>query len=156
MGYYPVNPYSVIAEASNVRGGQNPPFTRDDFFKFYNQFMGQGLPDFVLDQFILMADSVVKESRWHTQWQFGMALYIAHFSALYLQTLGGDDPTAKQVIAAAQAKGLQTSKSVGSVSVSYSFEGLDVKGWENMKSTQFGRQFIGMAKLLGKAPMYVW
>lgn len=157
--FYPINPYQLMSEASNVRGGDNPPFTKDDFCygaePFFKGFAGL-LPDHILDQFIAMAHSVVKESRWHEQWRFGMALYVAHMATLYIQSTTCDDATANQVISAAQAKGLQTSKSVGSVSVSYSFDGLTTEGWEGFQSTQYGRQFAAFAKLLGKAGMYVW
>lgn len=156
-GYFPINPVSLIAGAANVKGGDNPSFTLTDFLAFYPQFTGN-IDEAILSQFIAMANAVVQECRWHEQWKFGMCLFVAHFATLYLQTLGGGNPTAKQVIGAAQARGLQTSKSVGGVSVSYDFSTIagDLQGWAMWKSTQYGLQFANMAKLLGKAGMYVW
>ncbi len=158
--FYPqINVAALEAEASNVRGGENPPFTKDDFCygdqAFFPHFKGL-VEDYMLDQFILMANSVVQEARWHEHWKFGMALYVAHMATLYLETMTQNpNPSASQVINAAKAKGLQTSKSVGSLSVSYSFEGLNTNGWQDWQTTKFGRQFVQIAKFLAKAGMYV-
>lgn len=153
-----VDPSGLIANASNVRDGENPSFTTDTFYGIFPQFQGTMTNIPVLEQFIAMANACVKESRWHDSWKYGTALFVAHFTTLYLQTMTGTNPTAGQVIAAAQAKGLQTSKSVGDVSVSYDFSsiGEDLNGWAAWKTTEYGLQFATMGKLLGKGGMYVY
>lgn len=154
---YPLNiANSIIANASNIPQGTNPAFTEDDFFSFYPQFQSK-VDSPILAQFIAMADACVPQDRWKALWNFGMCNFIAHFVTLYLQMATGCS-TAAQVISTAQARGLQTSKSVGDVSVSYDFSQTlgDIEGWATFKQTQYGLQYLSMARLLGKAGVYVW
>ena len=151
--------FNIQANASNVKDGTNPPFVLSDFTGFYPQFGGlQELPDLILEQFIGLANAYINIDRWKNSWKLGMCLFVAHFSTLYLQTFADANATANQVMAAAQAKGLITSKSVGDVSVSYDFSsavnGLD--GWANWTSTAFGIQLASLAKILGKGNMWVF
>lgn len=153
-----VDPSGLIANAANVKGGENPAFDTEKFYTYFPQFQGTMTNAPVLNQFIAMATACVKITRWYDSWEYGMALFVAHFVTLYLQTMTGDNPTASQVIGAAQAKGLQTSKSVGDVSVSYDFSHIaeDLKGWAAWTTTEYGLQFATMAKMLGKGGMYVY
>lgn len=151
--------FNIQADASNVKDGTNPPFLLTDFKKFYPQFSElPELPDLILEQFIGMANAYINIDRWKSTWTLGMCLFVAHFSTLYLQTFAEPNAAANQVMSAAQAKGLITSKSVGDVSVSYDFSsavnGLD--GWANWTSTAFGIQLASFAKILGKGNMYVY
>lgn len=149
---------SFIAAAANLSTGDNPPYAKADFLAFYPQFTDK-VPDVALDQYILAANACVLESRWHESWPVGMANYIAHFATLYLQmAVGGASSTASQVVSSAQVRGVQSSKSVGDVSVSYDFTYTagNIQGWAGWKQTQYGLQFASMARLLGKAGVYVW
>lgn len=156
---YPQNiALNLISNAANIADGENPAFTRADFIAFYPQFTGK-VSDGILDQFVAMANAVVLQARWHDMWNFGMCLFIAHFVTLYLQTLsGGVSATASQVIESAKAKGLQTSKSVGDLSVGYDYSAIltDINGWPMWRTTEYGLQFMQYARLLGKGGMYVW
>lgn len=157
-GYPTAAANAWIAEASNVKLTTNPPYTAEMFQEDFNQFTGL-LPPSILTQFIAMATNTVLQARWHDSWRYGMGLFIAHFATLYLQTMGGtESPNASQVISAAQARGLQTSKSVGDVSVSYDFSSIakDLEGWASFTTTQFGQQYATLASMMGKAGMYVW
>lgn len=147
----------IIGAAANIKTGSNPSYTYADFIAFYPQFTDV-IDPVIVEQFISMANVTVLKDRWHESWQFGMALFIAHFSTLYLQAQTGDNPTAAQVVAAAQARGLQTSKSVGDVSVSYDFSHIvnDLSGWAYWKSTSYGVQFATMARMFAKAGSYIW
>jgi len=141
--------------AGNIPQQDNPPFTRADFFSFYPQFNGN-INNAIVDQFIEMATNSVLEVRWHSNWKYGMCLFIAHFSSLYMRSLGGPDPTASAVMDAARTRGLVTSEAAGDLSIGYdnSLIAGDLKGWANWKSTSFGVQFATMARMLGKAGMY--
>lgn len=154
LGQAPV----TIGAASNILTGTNPAYTRADFLAWYPQFTGN-ISDAMLDQFIAMADATVQQARWNELWSHGMANYIAHFATLYIEAVGGGDgSTASQVIKSAQAAGLQTSKSVGDVSVSYDFSNSlkGIESWGQWTTTKFGQQFASMAKILTKAGSYVW
>jgi hypothetical protein len=163
---------SLIAAASNLRSGDNPPYELDDFYALYPAYKprespadnpGEILVTYLVDpviiaMYISLADAVVKEARWRKRWKFAMSLFIAHFLTLYLQSLADANSSAAQVVAAGQTRGLMSSKSVGDVSVSYDFstiaQGLD--GWAAWNLTTFGVQYATLARMVGKGGMYVW
>lgn len=156
----------IIANASNIRSGENPAYTLEDFYALYPAYAPRGTePDttylvdpVIMQMYLDMANAVVQESRWRKQWKIAMGLFVAHFLTLWLQSTAGANASAAQVIAAGQAKGLMSSKSVGDVSVSYDFatitQGLD--GWAGWNLTTFGTQYATLAKIVGKGGMYVW
>ena len=68
------------------------------------------------------------------------------------------DSGAVGVIKAAETKGLVASKSVDGVSVSYDFSTAlsDLDGWADWKTTEYGIQFVTLAKNFMRGGMYVW
>lgn len=155
-GFAAYNPSVIIGAAANIAPAGNPVFAIETFLQFYPQFTQ--LPPFVVQQFIGMANNFVLQSRWNDEWTFGMCLFIGHFCTLYLQSLTAPDATGGQVIAAAQTRGLQTSKGAGDLSVSYDYGELtqDLNGWGMFKSTTYGAQFATLAKSLTKGNVYIW
>lgn len=158
----PYNPnavaFALASNASNVKAQfSNQAYTADQFLEFYPQFVGL-LPDPVLSLFITMADKTVQQVRWHENWPFGMANFIAHYATLWLQTTAGCPPTANTVIAGGTAAGLASSKSVGDVSVSYDFGSINesLAGWGDFTLTKYGQQFASMARLYGLAGSYIF
>lgn len=164
---------SIIAAASNLRTGDNPPYTITDFYTLYPAYGPRETPPeppateskttylidpSIVEMYIGLADSVVKESRWRKMWKLAMGLFVAHFLTLYLQSMTGENSKAAKVVAAGQTRGLMSSKSVGDVSVSYDYsaiaQGLD--GWAAWNLTTFGQQYATLAKMVGKGGMYVW
>lgn len=143
--------------ASNIVTGENPAYTTAMFLADFPQFTNN-ISNTMLQNFIDMANATVLQKRWHENWRYGMGLFIAHFSTLYLQTLNGPNPTAAQVIAAAQTRGLLSSKAVGDVSAGYDFATAmqGISGWGAFKTTQYGFQFLTLARMLGKAGSYVY
>lgn len=171
-----LNVKQIIATASNVKVGENPPFSLDDFYKIYPQF--QSLTEIsqdVKDMYLSFANECVRQTRWNIfkleclysvlniivarmiKCNRLIAIY-SHFLTLHLQSYSPSNATAREVIANAQTKGLISSKSVGDVSVSYDFsqavEGLD--SWGQWKATAFGIQFANYAKLLGRGGKMIW
>lgn len=160
---------AVIADASNIKNGGNPPFVAQDFYDIYPNFESvvihetavgtEGtLPSAVLDMYIQFANDCVQYKRWKNQWKMAMSLFIAHFCTIYIQSLFPENATAQQVLAYGQAKGLISSKGVGDVSVSYDFSAAvtGVESWGQFNMTQYGIQFANMAKLVAKGGMMVW
>ena len=150
---------SYKANAANIKEGTNPPFVLQDFYSMYPQFEGLAeLPEEVITMYVDFAKASINIDRWKNSWKIGMCLFIAHFCTLYIQSFTPAGSTAQEVIAAAQAKGLVTSKSVGDVSVNYDFSsavnGLD--GWANWTSTTFGINLANLGKLLGKGNMWIF
>lgn len=162
----------IISDASNIRAGDNPAYTLDDFYLEYPVYAPRTVPPVppaidpttthlinpvILQMYIGLADACIKEARWHSSWHLAMGWFVAHFATLYLQGLADVNSTAAQVIAKGQAKGLTASKSVSDVSVSYDYNTIasDLDGWASWKSTIYGQQLATMGRLYGKGGMYV-
>ena len=158
--------FGIIAGASNIRTGDNPPYTSEDFLAVYPQFgkvdeeTGQPIiPAIVLESWVKLAHASLSKARYHDAWEVCMGLFIAHFLTLYLQTAASpEDPTGK-ILNAGLAKGLVSSKSAGDLSISYDFSivsGQEFAGWGTYKLTAFGQQFITMARIYAMGGMVVW
>ena len=156
MRYYPNDLYSLIADASNIKIGENPEYTLANFYAFYPQFENQ-VPETVIQSFINLAQANINKERWHDSWSFGMALFIAHFLTLYVKTCGTDDNPDTNLLSG-NVRGIQTSKSVDGVSISYDVSSVltELDGWGSYKLTEYGIQLLTMARLLGKGGMYVF
>jgi hypothetical protein len=154
---------NIISGASNIRAGTNPPFTVDDFKKIYPLFWSEDvkplLPDVVIEMYVDFACSIVNIARYHESWKVCVCLVVAHFLILYLRTMTAvPDPTALDVIKAAETRGLIASKSVDGVSISYDYSTAiaDLDGWAAWKTTEYGIQFITLAKVYNMGGMRVW
>lgn len=153
----------VIANASNIKTGENSPYSLQDFYSMYPQFGKDKNGNYIVPQdisqmYLELANASIKESRWHKSWKVGMSLFIAHFCTLYLQSTVNPDSGAAAVLKAGQAQGLQTSASVGDVSVSidYSTIASGIDGWAGWKLTSYGQQLAALGRLYGKGNMYVY
>jgi hypothetical protein len=151
-----------MLNASGIRTGDNPPFTLDDLYIQYKQYKPDVngnciVPQAVQQMYLNLAHACIKETRWHSSWSLAMGWFIAHFLTLYIQ--GMADPNGKEgaVLKAGQAQGLQTSVSVGDVSVStdYSIIANSVNGWAQWKLTIYGQQLMQIGRLIGIGAMYV-
>lgn len=157
--------FGIIAEASNIRCGGNPTdYTLQTFLAEYPQFAvvdetGQPIvPCVVLQAWFNLAYASISYNRYHEMWRTCMGLFIAHWLTLFLQTKTNADDPVRNIINAGLAKGVQTSKSAGDLSVSYDFSAVanDFAGWGTYKLTLFGQQFITLARLACKGGMVVW
>lgn len=163
--------FQIIANASNIRTGGNPEYTVEDFLTMYPQFgvkrkpddvddmlIEEVVPQYVINAWVKVAHASLHKNRYHDLWEIAMGLFIAHWLTLYLQSMAKPDDVAGKIINAGLAKGLQTSKSAGDLSVSYDFSAVtkDFDGWGTYKQTAFGQQFITMAKMAGMGGMVVW
>lgn len=153
----------IITGAANIRVGQNPPFTVADFKAVYPQFWDRNdvpfVPEEVLEMYVGFAYSIVNIARYHESWKVCLCLVIAHFLILYMRTMSTNpDGSAAAVIKAAETKGLVASKSVDGVSVSYDYSTAiaDLDGWADWKTTEFGIQFLTIAKVYNLGGMRVW
>ena len=157
MMYGGVDVFGIIAGASNIRTGDNPPYTSEDFLAMYPQFgkvdetTGQPvIPSVVLESWVKLAHASIKEARYHD---------IAHFLTLYLQTMASPDDPVGKILNAGLAKGMVASKSAGDLSISYDFSivsGQEFAGWGTYKLTAYGQQFITMARIYSLGGMVVW
>lgn len=164
---------SIVSKASNIRTGKNPPYALEDFFISYPAFgprrvndedtgddfqVDYLIPLEVMEMYLELAHTCVKEARWKKSWKIAIGWFIAHFLTLYLRSMTQADDSAKKVIAAGQAHGLQTSKSAGDLSISYDYSAIaqDLNGWAAWKLTSYGQQLATMGRIVGKGGMYIW
>ncbi|MFC3768367.1 DUF4054 domain-containing protein [Paenibacillus sp. GCM10012303] len=157
------NFYGLVGAASNIKRGPNPPFALTDLYDVYPQFGPDGngnyvVPVIVMQMYLDLANVSILVSRWHSYWRAAMCWFIAHFCTLYLQSVADPNGGAAGAIAAGQAKGLNTSESVGDVSVSMDYNTIaqDLDGWAAWKLTIYGQQLATIGKLVGKGGMYVY
>lgn len=155
--------FGIIASASNIRTGGNPEYTSADFLADYPQFgKVEGgvpvIPPVMIDAWVNMAHASISKARYHDSWRIAMGFYIAHWLTLYLQTAASADDPVKKIVSSGLAKGIQTSKSAGDLSVSYDFGSVtqDMNGWGTYKLTAYGLQFVTLAKLYSAGGMMVW
>lgn len=156
--------FGIIANASNIRHGDNPEYTKEDFLAMYPQFGAADdagnpqIPDVVMDAWLKMAQAAISKDRYGDMWVMAMGFFVAHWLTLYLQTAADADAPVGKIISAGLAKGLQTSKSAGDLSVSYDFSIVadDFDGWRTYKYTMFGQQLITLAKMVSMGGMCVW
>lgn len=153
----------LIGDASNIKTGSNPAFSFSEFIGVYPQF-GPGLdnaaviPQAIVETFLALADASIKEARWHASWKIAMGWFVAHFCTLYLQGMAAAGSPAAMVIESGKSAGLNTSESVGDVSVSIDYNSIaqDLDGWAAWKLTIYGQQLASMGKLIGKGGMYIY
>ena len=164
MMYGNVDVFGIIAAASNIRRGDNPPYTSADFLAVYPQFGktdeagNQVIPQTVIDAYVNFAHASLSKARYHDVWEMVMGLFIAHWLTLYLQTATSPEDPVGKIVSAGLAKGLTSSKSAGDLSISYDFSLVmgDMDGWGTYKMTAFGQQLVTIAKMYGMGGMVVW
>ena len=164
MLYGGVDVFGIIAGASNIRCGNNPPYTSADFLALYPQFGktdesgNKIIPSVVIDAYVQLAHSSLSKARYHDAWEMCMGFFVAHWLTLYLQTATSPDDPIGKIISAGLSKGVQSSKSADDLSVSYDFSLVsgDMDGWGTYKLTAFGQQLVTFAKMFSMGGMVVW
>lgn len=123
----------------------------------FSVYVAPFVPLPIINAYIALASASINQARWQEQWAFAMALFVAHYLTLWLQTQGNPATTAGQIAAAGIAKGFQTAKAVDKVSVSQeNIFGEAFADWGSYQLTSYGQQLITLAQLAGYGPMYVY
>ena len=154
-------PCAARARASGLSKAENPPYTISDFYSMYPQFSTEAaqevLPEAALEMYIAVANSICKADQWGETWTYAMGLLVAHFATLHMQGAVPTTATPAQIAASGSVQGVASSKSVGSVSVSYDvgtmLQGLDE--WGAFRLTRYGMQYATLAGGIGMAGMLV-
>jgi hypothetical protein len=163
FGYPTTNVNQVISDASNIRTGDNPSYIVADFLSAYPQFGNDSSGNPVMNTDIIqlyidLADSCIKEARWHKSWKIAMGLFIAHWCILWLRSSASVDSGKDAIVQAGQTQGIITSESVDGVSYSMDVSQVmqDLSGYGAWTTTDFGVQLATLAKIYGKGMMLVW
>lgn len=150
--------YEITEGISNIKTGDNPTFTIENFLEVYPQFglnkttNTYNISETVIQMYLDMADSRIREAKWHKSWKMGMCLFIAHYCTLYLQTIASAEDGPQAIADSGQVQGLQTSMSADGVSVGKDYSTV-IKNEDNandFNQTSFGIQFLTLSKLFGR------
>jgi hypothetical protein len=113
------------------------------------------IPPAVLQMYINLASACLQSARWCEMWPVAMALFVAHFTTLYLRSEGNVGSTAGQIAASGLTRGIMVTKSAGNVAATIEIpRGLDE--WAAYTSTEYGVQLATFAKGIGALGMYIW
>lgn len=108
----------------------------------------------VIQIYLNIAYVSLMSSRWREQWYLGMALYIAHYLTLWLETEGNPQTTAAQIVANSLQAGVTISQSADGVS-----QGIQalkaLENWAAWSLTMYGVQLTTLARVVGAGPIYV-
>lgn len=134
--------------------------TLETFLIIYPQF--NSVPQPALEMFF---DSALKlpEHVWLDRYAEGVMLYAAHKCIMYLRALAEvegltDEAARTAIVNSGNAQGRISSKSVGGVSVGMSESAnasQNAAQWGDLTETEYGLQFIGLAKVVSVGGMYV-
>lgn len=118
-----------------------------------NIYLTPFIPLIVLLMYINLASASLMQVRWRETWPLAMALFIAHFSTLWMETETGPNSTAAQVATSGLQQGIIISQAAGDVSATTQpVAGLE--DWGSMNLTQYGVQLATFAQTVGSGPVY--
>ena len=165
------NPYNIIQRAANAPKENEKIFDIDMFKALMPQFFKKEIittkngreyddfeclvPEEAVNEFIQMANDNILECRWFGKWKYACALYVAHYSTLYLQTYAPDSESIDELKDAGSMNGLMSSATLGDASISYDNSLVQkMDQWGVWGLTIYGQQLIQEAKLLGKGSTF--
>lgn len=163
FGYPTVNVNQVIANASNIRTGDNPAYTVSDFLSVYPQFgeISSGnnvVKEEIIQMYIDLANACIKESRWRNSWKIAMGFFVAHWCIVWLRTSAQPTDGTGAIAQSGQTQGIISSESVDGVSYTMDSNLLqELKDYTGWTTTEFGTQLATLNKTIyGKGMMLVW
>jgi len=112
------------------------------------------VPVQVINAYINLAGVSIQYQRWFEMWPMMMALFVAHYITMWLQSQGTNpNPTAAQLATSGLATGIKVSKAAGDVSVGIkSLDGFE--NWGTFQLTSYGMQLATLAQ--GVGPFLAW
>ena len=155
--------------ASGESGSYTAEMFQSDFPQFFRQESPENdidgkektlvclVPKIILDMFLEQTNTSVLPSRWGSLWRYAAGLYVAHFSALYLQTYAESSGNAAQAANRAAQIGMVKSATMGDTSISYdnSAVAAGTQKWGTWNATQYGAQLITMARMAGMGGVWI-
>lgn len=113
------------------------------------------VPMIILLTYVNLALASVMSSRYRETWLMAMSYFIAHYCTLWLRTESGSPSlTARQVAATGLTKGIIISRSAGDVSATSRIVS-GYEQWGAWNETEYGVQFITLARAINCGPIYV-
>lgn len=115
------------------------------------------IPIIALLTYVNLAHYCVMITRYFATWQFMMALFVAHYATLYMRTESGPNDNPSQVASSGLTKGIITTRAAGDVSAGAqaTMAANGYEDWGAWGETQYGEQFITIAKATNCGPVWV-
>ncbi len=131
------------------------PATADGDDAAANVYGAPWVPILVIQMFITLATSHLQQRRWLVTWPFAMALFIAHYMTLFMQTeTQSPNLTAAEVVTSGLQQGVIISQSAGDVSATVQpIAGFDA--WGTLNQTEYGAQLATLGQTFGAGIMYI-
>ena len=171
----PMNPMIPLFEgvkrtAANIAApGEQGNYTLDlfaaDFPEFFKREVaectGEGvytpmLPETVMQSFVDMVNRTILPDRWGSDYRLAAGLFVAHMTALRLQTFADGNSSPAAVAANAGNVGTVKTATLGDTSLSYDNAAINsgTEKWGTWNLTRYGSQLATMARMIGIAGMY--
>ena len=104
------------------------------------------------EAYLDLAAKLVDEGRWGDLYDMGLMLFTAHRLVLAKRAAVAAENTG---VAGGGQLGIQTSKSVDGVSVSYDVSSVTMDKAGHYNASSYGLQFVQMARMVGAGPIHV-
>lgn len=108
----------------------------------------------IIQLYLNIAYASLMQTRWRESWPLVMALYIAHYLTLWIETEANPQTTPGQIIANSLQAGITISQSADGVS-----QGLEalkaIENWGTWSLTQYGVQLATLGRVVGAGPIYI-
>lgn len=158
FGYPTVNTTQIIADASNIRTGENPAYELSDFLSTHPQFTDTVINPDIVQLYIDLAHESIKEARWRKSWKIAMGLFVAHWCILWMRSSANEGDSKDSIVQSGQVQGIITSESVDGVSYSMDVNQVmqDLNGYAAWTTTDYGLQLATLAKIYGKGMKLIW
>jgi len=118
-------------------------------------FVAPTMPLIVMQSYATLAAASVMQARYCEAWSYAMALFIAHYSTMYLRSENlPADADISQIAGSGMAKGILVHRAAGDVSAtSQLIQGYEQ--WGTWAYTVYGEQFITIARATNMGPVWV-
>jgi hypothetical protein len=114
------------------------------------------IPIIVVLTYVNLALASVMQSRYKEAWYMMINLFIAHYCTLFMRTeTGTPNLTASQVASSGLAMGITVSRAAGDVSATQELLLEDYLEWGAWTQTEYGIQFITIARATNMGPIWV-
>jgi hypothetical protein len=114
------------------------------------------VPIIVVLTYLNLALASVMYSRYQEAWPMMINLFIAHYCTLFMRTeTGTPNVTASQVASSGLAKGITVSRAAGDVSATQELLLNQYMDWGAWTQTEYGLQFITIARATNMGPIWV-
>jgi hypothetical protein len=111
------------------------------------------VPQATVERYVNTANKSVLPSRWGESWRDAVGLYVAHLTALRLQTFADGSISAGAAASNSQNVGMVGRAQMGDTMISYDNGAITAgtEKWGTWNSTKYGAQLVTMARMIGIA-----